>query len=417
MGMGRRALEPGENGKTTFRGRHPKLGLWRSEASLKKDRVRPRVWRAEVRYHDPTQHKVRVLTAEGGTKGEAEANVTAALEQARELEGLHAGAGGMTVRRAARGHLRMLEDGHFDLAPKTVRAYAAVIRRHMLGDDCVIGHVPLKHLTALQIEMDMDRIVKADASTQLPNYKAILNAILKRAVKAGAIGENPMLRVSMPSAPRKKKRRVYGNGSARRVNQALTAEEDERLHRRLNMEQAHVADLVRVVRHQGLRIGEAASLRRQDVDLAAGAVTVAGKLIRVRGQGRVWDPTLKSDLSYRTLPIREGARGALERRLAAAEERGGLQYLFAPPGASKPDTDYWQRLARGVFDRAELPDVTAHTLRRTVERELEQAGATVSERETFMGHTERVARMHYADHGVVRQSIITAMDKSGVEVE
>lgn len=146
-------------------------------------------------------------------------------------------------------------------------------------------------------------------------------------------------------------------------------------------------------------------------------MTVAGKLIRVWGQGRVWDPTLKSDLSYRTLPIREGARGALERRLAAAEERGGLQYLFAPPGASKPDTDYWQRLARGVFDRAELPDATAHTLRRTVERELEQAGATVSERETFMGHTERVARMHYADHGVVRQSIITAMDKSGVEVE
>jgi len=166
----------------------------------------------------------------------------------------------------------------------------------------------------------------------------------------------------------------------------------------------------------GLWIGEAAPLRRQDVDLAAGAVTVAGKLIRVRGQGRVWDPTLKSDLSYRTLPIREGARGALERRLAAAEERGGLQYLFAPPGASKPDTDYWQRLARGVFDRAELPDVTAHTLRRTVERELEQAGATVSERETFMGHTERVARMHYADHGVVRQSIITAMDKSGVSL-
>src|SRR5699024_12239298 len=104
----------------------------------------------------------------------------------------------------------------------------------------------------------------------------------------------------------------------------------------------------------GLWIGEAASLRRQDVDLAAGTVTVAGKLIRVRGQGRVWDPTLKSDPSYRTLPLREGASGALERRLAAAEPPGGLQYLFAPPGASKPDTDYWQRLARGVFDRAEL---------------------------------------------------------------
>lgn len=67
--MGRRALEPGENGKITFRGLHPRLGLWRSEASLKAERIRPKRWRSEVRYHDPDVHKVRVLTAEGDTKG------------------------------------------------------------------------------------------------------------------------------------------------------------------------------------------------------------------------------------------------------------------------------------------------------------------------------------------------------------
>lgn len=45
------------------------------------------------------------------------------------------------------------------------------------------------------------------------------------------------------------------------------------------------------------------------------------------------------------------------------------------------------------------------------------AGATVSERETFMGHTERVARKHYADHGEVRRSVITAMDQAREKVE
>ena len=52
-----------------------------------------------------------------------------------------------------------------------------------------------------------------------------------------------------------------------------------------------------------------------------------------------------------------------------------------------------------------------------MERELEIAGATVSERETFMGHTERVARKHYADHGAVRPSIITAMERAREKVE
>ena len=56
----------------TMRGKHPKLGLWRSEASLKQEKVRPKLWRAEVRYHDPATHRVRVITAEGETKSGAE---------------------------------------------------------------------------------------------------------------------------------------------------------------------------------------------------------------------------------------------------------------------------------------------------------------------------------------------------------
>src|SRR5690606_10726833 len=94
--MGRRALEPGEFGKMTMRGKHPKLGLWRSEASLKQERVRPKLWRAEVRYHDPEQHRVRVLTAEGDTKGAAQEALEAAMRQTKEAEGIDHDLGGTT---------------------------------------------------------------------------------------------------------------------------------------------------------------------------------------------------------------------------------------------------------------------------------------------------------------------------------
>lgn len=415
--MGRRALEPGKFGKMTMRGRHPKLGLWRSESSLKQERVRPRLWRAEVRYHDPDEHRVRVLTAEGETKGAASESLEAAMRQTVEAAGLDADLGSATVLRAAKFHLEQLESGQVDLAPATVRVYGSLIRAHMLSRKSLIAHIPLRHLNALEIEEEMARISKLGAHSQLRNWKAVMNAILKRAVKARAIPENPMVRVNPISAPRVQEKRTYGNGESRRTNQALTAEEDERLLKQLKFEKAHVGDLVRVMRYMGFRIGEAASLRLEDVNLDGGTVTVAGKLVRVRGAGRIWDPVGKSDLSLRTLPIRGGAREALERRVRAQNRPGGSEYIFAPPGSSWPDKDYYTRLLRGVFDRAALPDVTSHTLRRTVERELELAGATVSERETFMGHTERVARRHYADHGAVRPSIIMAMDGAHQKVE
>ena len=419
--MARRALEPGEFGKTTMRGKHPRLGLWRSEASLKQEKVRPKLWRAEVRYHDPATHRVRVITAEGETKGGATESLEAAMRQTKEREGIDHDLGGATVRRAARVYLQALEDGDLELAPSTAYVYASVIRAHMLSKKSLIGHVPLRRLTALQIEEEMSRITSIGAHSQLRNWRAVLGGILKRAVKAKAISENPMLYVSPIQAPRKKVTRDYANGAERRKNQALTEEEDARFLAQLKKERDDIADLALVIRYQGLRVGEASSLRLEDVDLEAGTVTVAGKLVRKRGGERVWDPVGKSDLSLSTLPIRGGAREALERRVRATEERDGVKYIFAPPGSPEPNRDYHVQLMRRVFDRAGLPDVTSHTLRRTVERELELAGATVSERETFMGHTETVARKHYADHGAVRPSVITAMDsglaKNGSKME
>lgn len=412
--MGRKGLEPGESGRVTVRGKHPTTGLWRSEASLKAERVRPRRWRGEVRYHDPERHKVRVLTAEGDTKAEAISAIKSALRQAKEAEGLHPGAGDITVGRAVRGYMRMILDGDTHLSPRSATNYVSACRYHFLADRCEIRDIPLRHLTALQIEADMARVVRDGAPSQLGHYRAILNTVLKRAVKARAIEENPMRRVDVPVVKRKPV--VYAGGRTHRLNRALTEEEDRHLLAALR-EPSITNDLALVIRWQGLRISEAASLRIEDVDLEQNTITIDGKLSHVKGEGFVWDETVKSDLSRRTLPIREGARKPLERRRTAAIESGVSEYLFARPGSSTANPNHSGKLLRALFDRVGLTDVTAHTLRRTVERELEIAGATVSERETFMGHTERVARKHYADHGSVRHSIIIAMDSRGVEVE
>lgn len=80
------------------------------------------------------------------------------------------------------------------------------------------------------------------------------------------------------------------------------------------------------------------------------------------------------------------------------------------PRGRQPDVDNYSSLIRKALDHAGLRDATVHTLRRTVERNLERAGATVAERETFMGHTEQVARRYYADHGEMRSEVLERIE-------
>ena len=329
----------------TMRGRHPRLGLWRSEASLKQEKVRPKLWRAEVRYHDPATHRVRVITAEGETKSGAEE----AQRQTKEKEGLVAGSTEVTVERGVKLYLQALEDGDLNLSPGTVRTYSGLIRKHLLSKDCLIRRIPLRRLTALDVERDMDRVVRAGAWSQLRHYRAVMNAVTARAIKARVIEEDPMLRVKMPGRPRTAGRKVYGNGAERRLNRAPTADEERALLEQMKLEPPHVADLAIVLLRTGLRMAEAVSLRAQDLDLEAGTITVSGKLVRVRGEGLQWDPLGKNDLSLRTPPLSRGAQEALERRLAHVQSLGGLQCHSIPPRGIETGPSGSSGPMRGVF--------------------------------------------------------------------
>ena len=60
---------------------------------------------------------------------------------------------------------------------------------------------------------------------------------------------------------------------------------------------------------------------------------------------------------------------------------------------------------RRTFDAAGFPDMTLHSLRRVVERRLEEAGVSRMDRESIMGHTVQVAERHYSTHGVPERGV------------
>lgn len=395
--MGRRQLEPGEAGPTTFRGKHPDTGRWTAEAKLKADRLKAARWQASCRYREPRSRELRIITATDTSKTRAETRLRASVEAIRASAGLDVDRSRETVSSSLLRLLEQLEAGDLGLAPRTVGQYRNILRSKLLSEASLLAELELRDVTTLDVKEELLRIRRSGGEGSVRHARALLNRIFEEAVDAEAIETNPV--AGARKLPRQRKaERVYANGSTRSKNRALARAEEGELEEHLGSEAAHVADLILLCMDMGLRISEATSLRWEDVDLERGTIAIVGKLVRVKGQGLVWDPFTK-DLRARTLPLRKRARGALERRLEVKEERGWGEYVFITPRGGTPDADNYNTLVRRVFDRAGLRDVTMHTLRRTVERDLELAGATVAEREQFMGHTEAVARKHYADYG------------------
>ncbi|MBP2407548.1 SUMF1/EgtB/PvdO family nonheme iron enzyme [Brachybacterium fresconis] len=70
-----------------------------------------------------------------------------------------------------------------------------------------------------------------------------------------------------------------------------------------------------------------------------------------------------------------------------------------------PDQDAMKNSLRRSFDAAGHPEMTLHSIRRMVERRLEEAGLSRMDRESIMGHTVQVAERHYSTHGVPERGL------------
>lgn len=394
--MGRRQLEPGEAGPTTFRGKHPETGRWAAESKLKADKLKATRWQASCRYREVRTRELRIITATDTSKTRAETRLRASVEAVRASAGLDVDRARETVRSSLQRLLEKVEGGDLGLAPRTVGQYRNILRSKLLSADSLLADMELRDVTTLMVKEELLRVRKQGGESTVRHARALLNRIFEEALDAEAIDNNPV--AGAAKLPKQRKtQRVYANGAVRTKNRALTKAEEKKLEEHLAGEPDHVDDLILLCLDMGLRISEATSLRWEDVDLEAGTIAIVGKLVRQTGKGLTWDPFTK-DLRSRTLPLRPRAREALERRLEARQPGKWEAYVFQTPRGGGPEPDNYNTWVRGVFDAAGLKDVTLHTLRRTVERDLEIAGTTVAEREQFMGHTEAVARKHYADY-------------------
>lgn len=418
--MARARLQRGEASDPTYRGMVD--GKWTMESKIPGDR-KPSKWRASVRYQDGSSPRPKEITAEDTSKARAETRVKARLAAVKR-SGDGKGDKDRTVRQAVEQYRADLLSGEEQKAPATVRTYVSVINHDVLRKGSTVADMRMIDVTIGDLNREMKALLKLGADSHLKHVRAIWSHVFEAAMHDRILSENPAPSVKVP-ARRAKVERAYGNGATHNTERPLTSAEVLDLWSKVSQDDTArrlgIDDLVLLGLTQGLRIAEAVSIRWEDLDLdtEVPTLTIAGKLVRVKGEGLVWDPVTKSVLGARTIPLRTAELAMMFRRRRSERDQMDRHpdvkvqhardtHVFLSETGRYMDQDNVNKHLRSLLDRCGYHWATFHTFRRTVSAELKREGIPYSEVSSFLGHSERVNRSSYADGTSVPMGVLAA---------
>ncbi|MDX6699597.1 MAG: hypothetical protein QOE65_2994 [Solirubrobacteraceae bacterium] len=190
-----------------------------------------------------------------------------------------------------------------DLAPKTRAGYESILERHIVGTAEEPGRFRRAQVGALTPDV-VQGFVNDLAAQRKPNtvrrVYSVLRGILTLAVQRRYIGANPCDAVKLPK-----------KGGGQREHVYLAGEEVRTLAESIGV---HWRVLVYVAAYTGLRAGELWALRRRDVDLLRGTLTVTYGLKDIRGHLEIGPPKTHQ---RRTISLPKFLREMLAEHLAS----------------------------------------------------------------------------------------------------
>jgi integrase len=256
----------------------------------------------------------------GRTRQEVAKKLAAAL-QAREQGMLVSGP------RQTLGHFltRWLEDSvKPTLRPRSYVAYDAKVRNHILPE---LGRIPLSSLTPQHLQrLYARKLANGYSPTTVSLVHTILHRALKQALRWGLVARNVAEAVDSPR-PDRRKPNPFTRAELDVLRQAMQGHRYE--------------PFWTLLMTTGLRFGEAAALRWNDVDLEARTVSITRALVRLPGGYGFSEP--KTAKGRRILPLPTAAILALEQQRARvrdlrllAGEKWEEQFLVFPNSLGRP---------------------------------------------------------------------------------
>jgi integrase len=280
----------------------------------------------------------------------------------------------LTIAEWARVWMGMVEG---ERRPSTVRTYKQALTP-LVGR---LGAVRLHRLAPAAILRALGELRREGMGTRrLQLAHAALRACLETAVQMGELPDNPLRRVPKPRHT-PAERRVW------------TAEETARLVRVASASRLRYAPLVLLLLGGGLRLGEALALSWDDLDLAAGVVTIRQALVWAGATPHLGPPKTKS--GERTVALPGWALTALTR----IPRPVGGGFVFRTVGGRPPTEGTLRRTLTRLCEAANVPVLRLHDLRHVHASLLLSEGLPVPEVAARLGHSSPgVTLTVYAHH-------------------
>ncbi|QNK52493.1 site-specific integrase [Dermacoccus sp. PAMC28757] len=384
--MGRERMEPGQVGEVqTGRVRYDdatrsyKTATSAREADAWRARVRVRLWNgksADLRAVASTQRKaeasVREKVRAALSTGEARISSSTPIVKACEM---------------------WLEDRAAQLSPQTLKDYRGALSRVIAAPDSPVLALTVGQANDAQVlRRLLWRATEERGRGAAKHARAVIGGTLKQAAADGVVAASavPMVGALPKAEPRGRTERdtrrafteteladLLALADARVVALGLPLAEDAEKPKgrppTVAKRQA-VADLVHLLAHTGMRIGEARALRWADLDLTT-------RTLRVEGT--------KTDAARRTIALSPG----LAARLTERAQREGMRGLVFPaPTAGDPEKPWEQKQVatalRDLLDDAGHDWATPHTFRRTLITTLSAMNVPLRQVSDWVGHKD-----------------------------
>lgn len=189
------------------------------------------------------------------------------------------------------------------------------------------GSTPVSTITHRAVQEWIDEVASKYSSPSSPTHAVtLLRLILTEARRDGAIDGDPTrdLIIRVGNEASRKKRKKTNQGAAITPDEIISWDQVQLIIDQIRY--SDYADIVRVLATTGMRWGEAAALRPEDIDLDASRIRVA-RTISALGPDYASVRTPKTG-KVRFVAFPAALRETLERRVADTPEG---QFLFRPP--------------------------------------------------------------------------------------
>ena len=262
--------------------------------------------------------------------------------------------------------------------PRMGPRYRETCERNLRLHLASLRDVPLRALTpAVVREWYASAMRGSGGRTSIMQSYRFLRAVMNTAVRDGAIGKNPC-QIPGAGSDRAKERPIASPAEVAALIEAITP---------------RYRAAVLLAAWCGLRRGEVLGLRHDDVDLAAGAVTVRRNRVELLENNRAaFDADPKTDAGKRTVAIPPHVLPVLAEHMATW---AGPDRIFVGRDGRPMRGDAVRQAFARARHKAGMPGFRFHDLRHTGQTLAASTGATIRDLMRRLGHASPAASYRY----------------------